>query len=93
MTSDKPIIVDGYELPADTVFESPIPCDFKVGDRVIYTNPQEVEFERVVRGFSPEPQRIGGELAWIYIFTDAWWFPVSPTHLRKKVLPEGVGIW
>lgn len=67
-------------VPSDMQNTPPVPCDFKPGDRVVYTNDQGVKFSpRIVRGFTAEVQSWG---AFIYIDSDCWWCPVKPKNLR-----------
>lgn len=66
-----------------------MPCRFKVGDRVIFTNDYGLKFPHVVRGFAKSPHP-GNRF--VYIFSDAWWFPVSPDRLeRVDVCSENCG--
>ncbi len=66
-------------VPSDMQDTPPIPCAFKVGDRVLFTNPQGVPFEgHTVRGFTSEVQSWGG---FIYLDLDCWWFPVNVEEL------------
>lgn len=60
----------------------PLPCDFKVGDRVIFTNDYGVSFHKVVRGFTRKPQGVD-ILRFVYLDLDCWWFPVEPESLTK----------
>lgn len=79
------------ELATEMVDESPIPCDFKVGDRVIYTNDYGVEFENVVFGFTRKPhyvpERPDIEPRFVYVHWDCWWFPARASSLRLKDAP------
>lgn len=69
--------------------EPPVPCQFKIGDHVIFTNDYGVEFEEYVIGFTPEPDpalRNG----FIHLATNpesesgsAWWYPHHEQCLRK----------
>lgn len=62
----------------------PVPCEFKVGDRVIFTNDAGLKFAEAVRAFSKEikPHNWG---RFVYVFPDddAWWFPVRPESLKR----------
>jgi hypothetical protein len=60
--------------------ESPIPCDFKVGDIVKFTNEFELEFGpyRVI-GFCRPVDVLYGRF--IYIDYDCYWFPTEPESL------------
>jgi hypothetical protein len=66
-------------VPADMQAVSPAPCAFKTGDAVVYTNEYGASFDRIVRGFAATPH---GNGRFVYLDTDAWWFPVSPSGLR-----------
>lgn len=87
------IEVNGQRLPPDTVFEPPVPCEFKVGDPVVFTNEYGVEFKLRVLGFDPEPVEREQGLAFIYVFKCAWWFAVPAATLRKYKPPSGRGIF
>lgn len=71
-----------FHVRQDLAATPPVPCDFKLGDRVIFTNDYGVKFERTVRAFSKElrPCNWG---KFIYIFEDnsSWWSPVGPESL------------
>ena len=57
----------------------PVPCDFKVGDVVTFTNEFGVEFEdRTVMGFASNAKFYG---RFIHLSNDAYWFPVRPDEL------------
>ena len=76
-------------VPSDMVDTPPIPCDFKVGDAVIYTNDYGVQFDQVVRGFAAEPHGPKDcpypvAPRFIYTHKGAWWFPVSAESLRHR---------
>lgn len=60
---------------------APEGCDLKVGDRVVYTNPQGVEFLLTVKGFVAEREAEDGE-GTVYVFNDCWWLPVDPKRCR-----------
>ncbi len=70
-------------IPFDMVMESPIPCDFKAGDLVVFTNSNGVEFEKTVRGFTAQPQGPTGS-RFVYLDLDCWWFAVAPTTIRLR---------
>lgn len=65
-------------VPSDMVSTPPVACDFKVGDAVVFTNDYGVKFDLTVRGFAKE---VHGSGRFVYVFTDAWWFPVKPASL------------
>lgn len=75
-------------VPTDMVPTSPLPCDFSVGDEVVFTNDNGVEFNLVVRGFASEPHVVPGvpdvPPRFVYVFEDAWWFPVRAESLRHR---------
>lgn len=73
-----------HNVPSDMVSTPPIPCEFAVGDEVTFTNSYGVKFDLVVRGFASKPHGLKGD-RFIYVFTDAWWFPVEPSTLRHRV--------
>ncbi len=67
-------------VPSDMTDTPPVPCSFKVGDKVTYTNDQGVSFHnRIIRGFTKEVTSWG---AFIYFDSDAWWHPVKPQNFR-----------
>lgn len=62
------------------VNESPMPCDFKIGDIVKFTNDYGVEFgPHKVLGYTTPEDVLHGRF--IHIDTDAPWFPVKPESL------------
>jgi hypothetical protein len=70
-----------YPLAADAQPIPPVPCEFKVGDLVTFTNDYGVVFpDKVVTGFLPKVDY--GRF--VYFDADAWWFPVSPQNLTKQ---------
>ena len=64
--------------PKDMVATPPVSCNFKVGDKVIFTNEYGVKFFLKVRGFASPVHEHG---RFVYVFTDCWWFPVNPSTL------------
>lgn len=74
------------DVPTDMTDTPPIPCDFAVGDPVVYTNDYGGKFNLVVRGFTKEIWLKG---RFVYVFTDCWWMPVSPASLRHRDTGEG----
>ena len=65
----------------------PIECDFKIGDRVIFTNEYGLKFDDEVIGFSKDAEFYG---KFIHLMRyggtpegGAWWFPHSPMELKK----------
>ncbi len=70
-----------YPLPDDAQSEPPVPCDFKVGDVVTYTNDNGIAFHgKVVTGFSPAIEN--GRF--VYLDNEAWWFASSPESLTLE---------
>lgn len=70
-------------VPQDMVPHPPVPCDFKVGDAVTYTNDYGVQFDRFVRGFSAVPTFLAGP-AFVYLDSDCWWMPVPAQSLALR---------
>jgi hypothetical protein len=72
-------------VPSDMQAEPPVPCAFKPGDAVVFTNDYGAQFNKTVRGFvnPPHGQRF------VYLDLDCWWFPVSPAELRSLGVQEG----
>lgn len=64
--------------------QSPIPCDFKLGDRVIYTNDYGLTFIRTVRAFKKAitPDFLPNNFIYIFGDTSCWWSPVAPETLK-----------
>ncbi len=59
---------------------APVPCDFKVGDVVTFTNEYGVSFpNNKIIGFSKE--LFYGKF--IHTSNEAYWFPKSPESLTK----------
>jgi hypothetical protein len=67
------------------VREAPVPCAFKVGDEVVFTNDYGVKFDLTIRGFAKEVHGFG---RFVYVFTDAWWFPVEPSSLSPRAAAQ-----
>lgn len=60
----------------------PVPCEFKVGDIVTFTNEYGVSFEgRVIIGFAEDDSFYG---RFIHLSKDAYWFPVRPSELKLE---------
>ena len=60
--------------------ESPVPCDFKVGDTVTFTNEFGVSFEgRKIIGFADDDSFYG---RFIFLDKDSYWFPCKPSELK-----------
>lgn len=68
-------------VPRDMVYEPPVPCEFKVGDEVVFTNDYGKKFDLTVRGFA---KTVHGTGRFVYVFDDAWWFPVEPATLAHR---------
>lgn len=64
----------------------PEPCEFTIGQHVIFTNDYGLEFEMDVIGFSEDTSFQGRFIHTIVHGTDgkgsAWWFPHRPSELR-----------
>lgn len=65
----------------------PVACDFKVDEKVIYTNEFGVSFEMDVVGFAKDTSFYGRFIHLVRSGTDgsgsAYWFPHSPEELKK----------
>lgn len=60
----------------------PIACDLRVGDKVTFTNDYDVSFpDKTVVGFDHEAEE--GD-RFIYLDSDAWWFPHTRDQLTKQ---------
>lgn len=58
-------------------------CDFKLGDKVTFTNDYGVVFSGLeVTGFASEKNAFNGRF--VHISTDCYWFPVAPHSLTKE---------
>jgi len=66
--------------------EPPVPCDFKIGDRVIFTNEAGIEYDCDVVGFSKDTSFYGRFIHHVSHGTDgngnAWWFPNRTEEFR-----------
>jgi hypothetical protein len=59
------------------------PCEFKLGDTVTFTNDQGVKFyDKKITGFAKKDDYLHDKF--IYLSTDAYWFPHSPQQLTKQ---------
>jgi len=66
----------------EMVNEPPKPCEFKVGDRVMFTNDCGLVFGPYkVIGFTKPENEFNGRF--IYIDYDCVWFPAKPETLEK----------
>jgi len=84
MSNTKP--AHGETRPAHEVYglevEPPIPCAFKIGDVVTYTNDYGCKFpDKKVLGFAKKVQSWGG---FVHLERDSWWFPVPPNSLTLQ---------
>jgi hypothetical protein len=62
--------------------ESPISCNYKVGDSVVYTNFYGVVFhEFKVIGFNTD---YSDKTKFIYLDSDSYWMPVAESEIRHK---------
>lgn len=78
--SSQPHFIEGtrYPLTIGAQKEPPVPCDFKIGDSVTFTNDYGVAFyNRKVTGFS-DTIEYG---RFVYLDQDAWWFAVAQASL------------
>ena len=62
----------------------PVPCDFKINDRVIFTNDCGVSFTQTVIGFSADDSFQG---RFVHAICETWegsagWFPHHPNQLK-----------
>lgn len=63
----------------------PIPCNFKVGDKVTYTNDNGVKFPgKMVMGFCEKIDPDFLPEKFIYLNLDCHWMPVDPAHLNHE---------
>lgn len=62
----------------------PVPCSFKIGDCVIFTNEYGCKFELQVIGFAESDEFQG---RFIHLSSDAPWFAHRPDELRLKGKP------
>lgn len=70
-----------YPLSSDAETNPPIACNFKVGDKVNFTNDYGVVFRNeTVTGFSPTIE--GGRF--VYLDWASWWFPAKPEQLKMS---------
>ena len=70
-----------YPLAKDAQAFPPLPCEFKVGDKVTFTNDYGVEFhDKTVTGFASTVEH--GRF--VFLDIDSWWFPVRPENLTKQ---------
>ena len=59
----------------------PVPCSFKVGDKVTFTNPAGIKFSgHKVIGFSTVEDMFHGRF--IHLDYDCFWFPAKPESLE-----------
>jgi hypothetical protein len=87
--SSQPHFIEGMRYPLSIAAQKvpPIPCAFKVGDSVTFTNDYGVAFHnKIVTGFAP----IVEYGRFVFLDMDAWWFPSKPaslTHTSTESLP------
>ena len=71
------------QLKKQLLEKPPIECDFKIGDKVTFTNEFGVSFKNhTIIGFDKDDSFYG---RFIYIDTDSYWFPHKPNELTKEV--------
>lgn len=64
--------------------EPPVACSFKVGDKVVFTNPQGAAFEdHTVIGFAHDDSFYG---KFIHLDLDCYWYPLHPTSLHHAFI-------
>jgi hypothetical protein len=76
---------DIEKFAAEQAQISPVPCDFKVGDKVTYTNEYGVVWPgKEIIGFraSIDPDFLPDRF--IYIDTDGYWFPKKISELKHE---------
>ena len=62
--------------------QSPIPCEFKLGDEVVFTNEYGVVwYGYTIIGFCGENELHGRTIHIARGDQDAWWFPHRPSEL------------
>ena len=74
-----------YRTFIETVLltEPPVPCDFKVGDFVTFTNENGVEFHGMeIIGFSQKKDMLHGNFIHLGGYQNAYWFPHHPGELE-----------
>jgi len=87
--SEKRIHGAGFELWEKFGLQKfpPVQCEFKMGQKVIFTNEYGLEFEMDVVGYSKDTEFYGRFIHTVTHGTDgngsAWWFPHRPEELRK----------
>lgn len=80
MSTQSKVFPGASPLPADIQEMPPIPCEFKMGDIVTFTNDYGVKFHnRLVRGFGKLSESDHGRF--VYLDKDSWWFAVNPNQL------------
>lgn len=63
----------------------PVPCDFKVGDTVTFTNDYGLVFTGIkVIGFSREIDPDWRPESFIYLDWASYWFPTCPAKLKLE---------
>jgi hypothetical protein len=77
------MIITLQDLKKQINSTSPIECDLKVGDRVIYKNDFGVKFGPFeVIGFEKKEDISVGRF--VYLNKDSYWFPVKAEQLTKQ---------
>lgn len=69
----------------------PVPCDLRVGDKVIYTNPQVVKFRTpfTVTGFSYDPTDVSYN-RFVYLDWSSPWFATTPAGCKVIYCLPGI---
>lgn len=74
-----------HPLAPDAQQTPPVPCDFKLGDKVTFTNDNGVAFAGLaVTGFGPA---VEGNGRFVYLDKESYWFPVQPESLQLQPNP------
>lgn len=63
---------------------SPVDCEFRVGEKVMFTNDRGVTFgPHTVIGFATPENMVGNRF--VYLDYDCAWFPCSPDSITKAI--------
>lgn len=82
VTGEFVTVADRWYANNEMVSEPPRPCEFKVGDIVMFTNDYGIEFGPYkVLGYTTPENEMHGHF--IHIDYDCVWFPTSPESLKK----------
>lgn len=68
-----------FEVISDIGIESPIPCRFKLNQKVMFTNDNGCVFgPYTIIGFEKEPCK-----RFIYLDYECYWFPTSINNIKE----------